>query len=270
MLPAVDIGPWELSTYILAYVLGALAAGSFSVFRLRRLDIPLLTILRAVLLVTVSGFAGAYLARVLSTIQHYLDTGAWQWVGGSSFTGGLIGGVAMLALLCRLSGLPLGLVFDQAMPAVALGQAIGRLGCFAAGCCFGRPTHSWLGLYLPDDQGDWAVRYPTQLLCSGADLLIMALLLVVERRGQRRKQPWPPGSLALLYVGLFYLKRYLVEFLRGDTMPFRSFGAIPITHGQLYSLAGLLLVGLLFACLVASARRAPPPDTEEYAPRQRP
>jgi phosphatidylglycerol:prolipoprotein diacylglycerol transferase len=126
-----------------------------------------------------------------------------------------------------------------------LGQAIGRLGCFAAGCCYGRPTDSWLGMYLPDHDHDgiWMVRYPTQLMSATANLLIFFIVLAVERYGIRRAGKscgWPfDGFLTLLYIALFSLKRFAMAFLRQS-------GAIPMV-GSLSWMHVNALVGLVAA-----------------------
>jgi phosphatidylglycerol:prolipoprotein diacylglycerol transferase len=118
--------------------------------------------------------------------------------------------------------------------AIPLAQAIGRLGCLAAGCCYGKHTASWLGMCLPDANGVWMLRYPTQLMSSAANLLIFVGLLTFERYGTRRSaltatslverpgrrgEGWPfDGFLFLLYLSLFCFKRFSIEFLRGDAV----------------------------------------------------
>lgn len=164
----------------------------------------------------------------------------------------------MGALYCRLVRQPLGRAFDLAMLPLPLGQAIGRLGCLAAGCCYGRPTASWLGLYLPDHDGVWAMRYPTQLLSVAANLLILFCLLGAERRGRARaggQRGWPfDGFLALLYVALFSLKRFLIAFLRAS-------GEValigPLSWMHLNALAGLAVASaLIYWNLHRGKRRA--------------
>jgi phosphatidylglycerol:prolipoprotein diacylglycerol transferase len=258
----VELGPWRLSTYTLLYTLAALSACTLSYFRLKRLPVRPVVLLRGILLTTVAGFAGNYLVRVVPTVQRYLQSGVWEWVGGGSYIGGLLSGVLVFTLYCRWARIPLLRAYDQVAPALLLGQAIGRLGCLAAGCCYGRPADSWLALYLPNSQGDWALRYPTQLLSAGAYLAVLALLLVVEKAGspqagQGRVAPvpghgarvapsspagnegqgLPAGLLFLLYVGLYCLERFLVEFLRADTLPVLG----PVSWAQLYTVAGMVL-----------------------------
>jgi len=237
MLPDLQIGPWRLSTYALAYVLAALASDAASVLRLRRLGLPHLVVLRIVLVVTLLGFAGAYLVRVVPTVQRGLQTGLWQWYGGSSYIGGLLAGIGALALLCRWQRIPVARALDAVLPTLALAQAVGRLGCFAAGCCYGRPTTTWLGVFLPDNAGNWAVRYPTQLLSAGANLLIFGLLLAVERRLTVRRD----GVLAVLYVALYCLERLINEALRADAVPLLHAAGAALSWAQLYTLVGLAL-----------------------------
>ncbi len=249
MLPILHIGPWELRTYILVYTLAVLVAGGVMVARLRRAGFPHLTALRITLATTAAGFAGAYLIRVFPTLQRFLATGVWRWYGGNSFIGGLVSGIGVGALLCRLHRLSLPRGLDAALPAVALGQAIGRLGCFAAGCCYGRVTTSWLGVYLPDHDGVWAVRYPTQLLSAAANLLIFGLLLAVERRRARAGD----GVLAALYLGLYCLERFINEALRADTIPLVRAAGYTLSWGQLYTLVGM---GLALGWLVWHSARS--------------
>ena len=154
----------------------------------------------------------------------------------------LCGGVATW-IVCRRLGLSFWRTMDQVIPAVPLAQAIGRLGCFANGCCYGRPTQSSLGLFLPDSDGHWARRYPTQLLFVAANLLIFFILLAAERWAKRRGGEgghWPfDGFLTLLYLGLYLTVRASLDFLRGDAMP-AWIG--PLNSTQVAAIVGLILV----------------------------
>jgi phosphatidylglycerol:prolipoprotein diacylglycerol transferase len=252
MLPTFDLGPWHIGTYSAVYIVALLLCGMYSFHRLLTgLEAPPQVVVRGTFLAILGGFAGSYLVQAVVTVQHWLHTGELVWMEGSSFVG-VVGGGGLVGLLyCRAHRIPLGRAFDRggALP-LPLGQALGRLGCLAAGCCYGRPTDSWLGLYLPDASGTWAVRYPTQLLAAAANLLIFFTLLAVERYGQQRSPLSPLGRgaggegesrpfngfLFLLYLDLYCLKRFLMEFLRGDAIPLLG----PITWVHLYTLAGLV------------------------------
>jgi len=242
MLPVLALGPWQIGTYAATYALALFVAGMWAFHRLcRGLPHPPRLLARGLVLAIGAAFIGAHLVRLLPTLQEWQRTGSVAWFGGSSFAGALAGGCLAALLYFRRHQVPLGRALDlgAALP-FPLGQAIGRLGCLAAGCCYGRPTASPLGLYLPDHEGLWAVRHPTQLLAAGADLLILAVLLAVEGRGRRHSlqpgtAPPPAGSLFLVYLALYSLKRFALEFLRGDGLP--AAGALSWAH--LYSLAAL-------------------------------
>jgi phosphatidylglycerol:prolipoprotein diacylglycerol transferase len=153
--------------------------------------------------------------------------------GGLVYYGGLIGGGAALFLTIAWKGLPVRRTLDVMAGALPLGHALGRLGCFMNGCCYGGVTGSWVGVSFPrvvDPQtgkviGSTAylahllndpslVRslpvHPTQLYEAGANLLIFAFLSFMFLRR------WRSGDLAWLYGVLYGTARFCNEFFRGD------------------------------------------------------
>jgi len=107
---------------------------------------------------------------------------------------------------------------DVFAPGIALGHVTGRLGCFAAGCCYGRPTTLPWGITFHNPLAAANVGtplgialHPTQLYEAGAELLILLLLLGTERRGR----PFA-GRTFWLYMLLYAISRYVIEFYRGD------------------------------------------------------
>jgi phosphatidylglycerol:prolipoprotein diacylglycerol transferase len=134
---------------------------------------------------------------------------------GGVFYGGLIAAVVVALWYLRRHDLPLWTTTDVFAPAIALGHAVGRMGCLLAGCCFGRPTS------VP-----WAITFhnpaavakplgvplhPTQLYEAGAELLILAFLLATERRGRQFA-----GRTFWTYLLLYGISRFIIEFYRGD------------------------------------------------------
>ncbi len=221
MCPVLHIGPLSVSTYWVIYGLAILIGGMLVFHRFVRAGISPQSATWGVLLIVWSGLAGAFLFKgLVFLIQNLILTGELRWEGGSAFMGALAGAVIALIVFFRRQGISLGRGFDLWIVPIPLGQAIGRLGCLAAGCCYGAPTDSWLGMYLPGN-GEWAVRYPTQLMSSVANLLIFYTLVAVERYGSRRgRESWPfPGFIFLLYVSLYTLKRFTIEFFRGSSPP---------------------------------------------------
>ncbi len=177
-------------------------------------------------------FAGGFLGdRLIGLLQQTARPNVTAHWGGSNILGVVIGGSIVAVLYIRHYGIPLGQPFDLGGLPVPLGQAIGRIGCFAAGCCYFKATDSWLGPNLLNNRGEWAVRYPTQLMSAATDLLIFVGLVAVERYGKRQlnrrgdgprrsHRGWPfDGFIFLLYADLYCLKRFGMEFLRGDALP---------------------------------------------------
>lgn len=163
-----------------------------------------------------------------------LNRGGLVWYGG--FAGGVL--AAVLHLLHRRMNLAGTL--DIFVPPLALAQAIGRIGCFLNGCCYGFEAHPPLGVCLPDG---WGCRFPVQLLNS-ALLLILFWVLHRIRIASRR-----PGELVWWYGVGYGSLRFFTEFFRGDQRPFFAQLSLP----QVIS-AGLVLVS---AAALGAARMKP-------------
>ena len=219
MLPHIAVGPWEVSTYSLAYVVAIVVAGLFAQRRVQTMGVSWRLSLELVAVTIVVAGLGARLMYLLfrllpaTTGGHPISTG---W--GQSVLGAVVGGGIAGLGLCRWRGVAPWHAADRIIPALPLGLAVGRLGCLGAGCCSGRPTDSWMGFYLPDQAGLWCSRFPTQVLSSLANLMIVLTLLGVERQVTKRAEPdlWSPGAgyLTALFVVLFSVKRFALEFLR--------------------------------------------------------
>jgi phosphatidylglycerol:prolipoprotein diacylglycerol transferase len=129
-------------------------------------------------------------------------------------------------------------------PGIALGHAVGRVGCLLAGCCYGRPTDLAWGIVFSDPFAGSYVGtplnvhlHPVQLYESGAELLILAALLLMEKRGRAF-----PGRTFWGYVLLYAVSRFIIEFFRGDergmllgvsTSQFISLVLAPLAVGML-------------------------------------
>jgi phosphatidylglycerol:prolipoprotein diacylglycerol transferase len=177
------------------------------------------------------------------------------WSGYRSAYGGLLGGTFTAWLVARLRGLPVGLLFDSAAPGVAVGAVFCRLGCFLAGCCWGRPTESMVGLRFPFDHpgmsrlppgGDWGL-HPTQLYLAASALAVGLFLLLWRRRRTVR-----PGTRFLLGAAAYALSVFCVEFLRADPGRWHAFG---LSHNQWIS------IGVFAAAAFGSVRASCPRPT---------
>ena len=165
---------------------------------------------------------------------------------GGVFYGGLILAVVVALWYIRRAGLPLWTTCDVFAPGIALGHVVGRFGCLFAGCCYGKPTTRPWGITFTDPFAAANVGtplgvplHPTQLYEAGAELLILAVLLLTERRGR----PFP-GRTFWLYMLLYAVSRFIIEFFRGDDRG--NVGALSTSQFISVLLAPLAVVMLVY------------------------
>jgi phosphatidylglycerol:prolipoprotein diacylglycerol transferase len=120
-----------------------------------------------------------------------------------------------VVLFARIRRIPLWSLGDFVMSGLPLGHALGRLGCFLNGCCYGMPTQCLCGVVYPENSAPWyrfghAPLHPTQLYEAAFNLLLYLFFLWYYPR--RRRQ----GNVVALYLLLYPLARFLNEWLRGD------------------------------------------------------
>lgn len=182
---------------------------------------------------------------------------------GGVFYGGLILAVAVALWYIRRVGLPLWTTCDVFAPGIALGHVIGRFGCLFAGCCYGRPTTKPWGITFTDPFAAANVGtplgiplHPTQLYEAGAELLILALLLATERRGR----PFS-GRTFWLYMLLYGVSRFIIEFYRGDDR-----GMVGVFSTSQF--ISLLLVPLAIVMLVYLSRQETPVPEKKRKPKK--
>jgi phosphatidylglycerol:prolipoprotein diacylglycerol transferase len=176
---------------------------------------------------------------------------------GGVFYGGLLGAIPVAWWYARKHGLPAWRTADALAPAVVLGQAIGRLGCFSAGCCYGKPADVPWAVTFRDTYAARTVGtpidtalHPTQIYESLATFAIFFLLLKLADRKRF------DGQVTLAYVGLYAVVRFTIEFFRGDAVRGTVFGWLSTSQ----FIAALMLVGVaLVLPYVARKNRLHPP-----------
>jgi phosphatidylglycerol:prolipoprotein diacylglycerol transferase len=239
VLPYLHWGSWQISTYALCYALMYGVLGIYGFKRLQRLEVAPNLTARIVLLFLFGVFIGSQV-NVIANSYSYWVRGVWVRAGHISAIWGLMGGVGVATWAFHYWNVPFGKGFDSGCLPIPLGQAIGRLGCLAAGCCGGSRAPANWGFFMPDDHGIWLYRYPTQPLSAAIDLLIFFILLVLDRLPVgSRFRPFN-GFLLVIYVILFSAKRFVVEFLRADYRP--VVGPFSIAH---------LITLIMFGCSVS-------------------
>ena len=208
-----SIGPLTVHGYGLMIGIGIVAALSLAWRRADRRGIPQEKVTTVVLLGLIAGFLGAKLLFLITELPDVLRD-PLPYLGSDGFVvyGGILAGVPTLWLWCRKKGERLEIWTDLLLPGVALAQGFGRIGCFLAGCCYGRPTASPIGVIFPADSLAPAgiPLLPTQLFSAAGDFLIALALLRLERRNGK------DGGLLVWYLLLYGTGRFLLEFFRSD------------------------------------------------------
>ena len=227
MFPTFTLGPWTLKTYTVVYSLALIICGMIAFHRLQagnqslprtRVNLPLIIL---------AGIGGTYLITIIPALIDLARTGRFDWHVHGNYFGTLLAVTIASRLLIPsdrwgrsmdLGGLPWPLF-----------QAIGRIGCLGAGCCYGRPTDSWIGradaqrarrmgcalshsdherhrlhdyLYPPDLRRTVGIAQGASEGIDGAACI------------------WPfDGLIYLLYFNLYCVDRFAMECLRGDAVP---------------------------------------------------
>jgi phosphatidylglycerol:prolipoprotein diacylglycerol transferase len=233
------IGAIPIYSFGLMVTIG-FAAGIALAYRLAKASgLPAEGILDAAAWLLISAIAGARLLFVLLNWSQF--SGHWleafkTWRGGMSFHGGLVGALLAGGIFAWRRRLPFWALADAVAPGLALGYAIGRIGCFLNGCCYGGPTHLPWGVVFQDaDHGGLTPpSHPVQLYATLINLGICALLVRLYRRKRFT------GQVLVSYLVLYSLYRFGVEFLRkGVTAQVMVLG---LTQAQVASL-GVILLG---------------------------
>jgi len=242
-----ELGDWPVYSYGVLLAVAYLAALQLAVVRARRQGIDGARVMDLGIYLIIAALVGAKLMLVVVDFNYYLAQPREilsLFRAGGVFYGGLIAAVAVALWLVRRYGLSMWTTADLFAPGIALGHVIGRFGCLLAGCCYGRPTDMPWAITFTDPAAAANVGtplgiplHPTQLYDAGAELLIMVLLLATERRGRTFA-----GRTFWLYILLYGVSRFIIEFYRGDergaimglsTSQFISVIAVPLAVAML-------------------------------------
>ncbi len=250
MFPGISIFGRFLSSYTFAALVGIFASALFAIFTYKKRTgdgYPMLEVLLFSAIGVLTG--GGLLYGLTNSDKWYLlsvakDIGEWwQYMqlifGGSVFYGGLIGGMIVGAVVIRRRRYPSDLMTDIAAPAIALFHGFGRIGCFLGGCCYGIEvpwgitfTHSL------NEQANGVPRMPVQLFESGFEFLLFLVLWQLLRHDKLK------GRLLMLYLVLYGIFRFIIEYFRGDDYRGFIFG---LSTSQFISIFVVIGAGAYFA-----------------------
>lgn len=244
------IGNFNLPTYGLLVSLGVLVGLWISVRNSAKQGIDPENAWNFGILVVLSGIVGAKILYIINDWSTYVahpreifSLSTLQ--AGGVFSGGLIGALIAAVWFIRKHHMPALATCDGFAPGLALGHAIGRIGCFAAGCCYGKPTTHFWGVTFTNPLASALVGTPlgvplepTQLFESAVELANFFILMWMLKRKKF------DGQVFAAYVILYGVARYFLEFIRDDPGRGSVFGGI-MTGTQLISICLVILGGFI-------------------------
>jgi len=241
------IGPLTIYSYGLLLAIGFLTAIWLAMRNVRgKAGFDEDKIVDLALVMLVAGIIGARLTYVLLNINEYINS-PLEIIkihhGGLVFYGGLIAALVSAWIWVRHWKLSFLKIADIMLPYVALGQAIGRIGCLLNGCCYGRTTDLDISICLP---GHVNSLHPAQVYSSLFLLVIFVTLRIIADRSEK------PGLVTVSYFIFYAAGRFVVEFFRGD-VPEVFLG---LTFSQLVSVVVFFtaVVGFKIFCVKSVAR----------------
>jgi phosphatidylglycerol:prolipoprotein diacylglycerol transferase len=241
-----------LPTYGFLLAIGFLVALKVAASRGKQQGVDTNLTLDLGLYILISALLGAKLLLLIVDWEHYSHNPASLLRSGGVFYGGLIAATLVSLWFFRKHKLKTWQMTDIMAPSIALGHAIGRLGCFSAGCCYGKPTESALGVtfnnpYAREIAGTplGIALHPTQLYEAAAELAIFLFLLLLAKRKRF------DGQILWTYVALYAVARFVIEFFRGDQRGHVFDGALSTSQ-----FIGLIMLVISIFALALLRRRS--------------
>lgn len=248
----VKIGPLTIHTYGVLIATGFLVALGLAVKQAGRTGISQDRILDFAIYTLLAGIIGSRIFFVATNWSYYRVRPADMvkiWEGGLVFYGGVLFALLTALWYARRKGLPLWQTADIWAPSIAIGHAIGRLGCFCAGCCYGRPAEGLPWAVTFTDPGSLAIKgvplHPSQLYESVGEFLNF-LVLITMRRHQSFQ-----GQLFWVYILNYSVIRSVVEMFRGDAVRGFLVPGLSISQG----ISVLMFVSAIFMIMKLRKRR---------------
>jgi len=216
----IEFGFFKIFTYGLLVATGFLVAILLASSRAEKEGLDSQKVLDLCFYVMVSALLGARLLYVIVEYRYFLDSPLEIfkfWKGGLVFYGGLILGVLISLWYLKRNQMPMWKTADLLAPSIALGQLIGRWGCFFAGCCYGKKTDVAWGIIFTDPRSLAPLEislHPTQVYLSLNAVFIFIFLMWLSKRKVF------DGQILWSYGILYSIGRFLIEYFRSDDRGF--------------------------------------------------
>lgn len=240
------IGEFGIASYGLMIIIGTTLAVLVLRFRKRTSKLPMNDIFYSGCFAGIGVAVGSKLLYALTMLSYAVENAAlftekpFEYIsvvfGGYVFYGGLLGGLTGAVIYCRIYKLSCFETLDVYAPVIPLIHSFGRIGCFLAGCCYGRPSERFGVLFDASPFAPHGIKlFPVQLLESGINLAVFLLLFAFSVKERKC------GSVLGLYLCIYAVERFLLEYLRFDEVRGLFLG---VSTSQWISLI-LLPIGLI-------------------------
>jgi len=251
----ITIGGFTIHTYGVLTAIGLLVGFYVGLYFAKKEGISEKNYENLFILTVLSGILGARIAYI---IEHKEDFNSFLdffaiWNGGIDWFGGFIGGLVAAVVYIKIKKLPLLKVADVAGVSIPIGHFFGRLGCTSAGCCHGKPVppdspFKDIAIIFPNNPHCLAPSgvplYPTQPAEAIGNLIIFLVLFFTYRKKSF------DGQIIGMYLVLYGIERFLLEFWRGVTPPLPYIG---LTWNQIITLM-MVLLGIMLILYLRSRR----------------
>jgi len=239
-----SIGPLTLHTYGLFIAIGFIIGLLIAIKTGKRHGIDTQQIMDMGIILIISGVIGSKITYVLMNFSSYsenpLDINLWR--AGFVFSGGLLTAIIVFIFYIRHHKLNILQVCDIWAPAAAIGQAMGRIGCFFAGCCYGRPTTvPWSVIFRnPESIAPLNIPlHPTQLYDFMSNSIIFIVLMILSAKKKF------DGQVILWFLILHSTARLFIERFRGDPR-----GIFPGTQWTVTQFIAILILFFSVSALI--------------------
>lgn len=252
------IGSFELASYGVMTALGYAAASWYLVRRLQAVKLDKDTFWNIIFIAFLGALIGSKLLYIILSWPLLGDTFTAKIANifhnfryGFVFFGGMILSVASLYAYLKKKHLPILPTADFLITALPLGHALGRIGCFLAGCCYGKPTTLPWGVVFtnPDTlvpvQLQGVPLHPTQLYETACNLLLFFYL----HKAYQKKHT--AGSILIRYIIGYSAIRFVIEFFRGD---YRGAFILGLSPSQALAVCAVVLAAAVYALFIKETK----------------
>lgn len=261
MFNDIHIGPITFHMYGLMIAIGFVAALYVALYRGKKKGLSEDIFYGIFYCAIIGGALGSRILYYIVEIPHIINDPSilWNFKVGYVVYGGIIGGILANYIYCRVKKVNFLEYFDLVMPEVSLAQGFGRLGCFFAGCCYGRPTDAWYGITFTHSQmaPNGVSLIPTQLISSAADFIFAAVLMFYASKSPKK------GRVASMYMVLYGIGRFSIEFLRNDYR-----GSVGILSTSQFISIAVVTIGLIIYVMVPKLQSSEPEVEDEKEAKQ--